>query len=81
MDNARLYRWIAVKEKQAITAQEMRKWMVGHRPWNVRLMHAIYLCVISVRVFFFFYMLVLFGLKQAQGDKGQIDSERDVSAG
>lgn len=41
-------------------------------------MHAIYLCVISVS---FFYALVLFGLKRAQRDEGQIDSERDISAG
>lgn len=29
----------------------------------------------------FFYVLVLFGLKQAQRDERQIDSERDISAG
>lgn len=28
-----------------------------------------------------FYVLVLFGLEQAQRDEGQIDSERDISAG
>ena len=47
-------------------------------------MHAIYLCVISVSFFFFFfffYVQALFGLKQAHGDEGQIDSERDISAG
>lgn len=46
-------------------------------------MHAIYLCVISVSFFFFFFYnaLVLFGLKQAQRDEDQIDSERDISAG
>ena len=31
--------------------------------------------------FFFFYVQALFGLKQAHGDEGQIDSERDISAG
>lgn len=45
-------------------------------------MHAIYLCVISVSFFFFFfYVQALFGLKQAHRDEGQIDSERDISAG
>lgn len=42
-------------------------------------MPAIYLRVISVS--FFSYVLVLFGWKQAPGDRGQIDSERDVLAG
>lgn len=31
--------------------------------------------------FFFFYVQALFGLKQAHRDEGQIDSERDISAG
>jgi len=40
-------------------------------------MPAIYLCVISVS---FFCTLLLFFLKQAQKDEGQIDSERDALA-
>lgn len=52
--NSFLLSWLAhwgLKKKQLIMAWEMRKWMVRHRPWNVHLMHAIYLCVISVSFF------------------------------
>lgn len=41
----------------------------------------IYVWLVSAFFFFFFYMQALFGLKQAHRDEGQIDSERDISAG
>lgn len=41
----------------------------------------IYVWLVSAFFFFFFYVQALFGLKQAHRDEGQIDSERDISAG
>lgn len=43
-------------------------------------MQFIYVWLVSA-FFFFFALAVLFGLKPAQRDEGQIDSERDILAG